>query len=119
LRETLGIVDILISRDAAVDGLAEQIGQWELGVLPAPRIAQVFGDEFAEAQTFVQLAHQNQATVGGDPRSLEIDLEGGVAGKPEWLNRFRAYSPGLRRGLQSTAPPELHWLAKCEKCGLV
>jgi hypothetical protein len=34
LREPLGIVDILIARDAAVDRLAEQIGEWKLGVLP-------------------------------------------------------------------------------------
>ena len=26
-------------------------------------------------KTFVQLAHQNQAAVGGDARSLEIDLQ--------------------------------------------
>jgi hypothetical protein len=32
------------------------------------------GDEITEAQTFVHLAHQNQAAVGGDRRSLKIDL---------------------------------------------
>jgi hypothetical protein len=36
LREPLGVVDILIPRDAAVDGLAERIGERKLGVLPAP-----------------------------------------------------------------------------------
>jgi hypothetical protein len=40
---------VLIARDAAVNGLAEQIGQWELGVPPASRITQVLGDQFAEA----------------------------------------------------------------------
>jgi hypothetical protein len=38
----------------------------------------VLFDEFTEAQAFVQLTHQNQATIGGDPRSLEIDLQRGV-----------------------------------------
>jgi len=28
--------------------LAEQIGQWKLGVLPAPRIGQVLGDEITK-----------------------------------------------------------------------
>jgi hypothetical protein len=36
LREPFGVVDILIPRDAAVDGLAEQIGERKLGILPAP-----------------------------------------------------------------------------------
>jgi hypothetical protein len=38
------------------------------------QVRQVLFDEFAEAQTFVQLPHQNPATIGGDPRSPEIDL---------------------------------------------
>jgi hypothetical protein len=38
-----------------------------LGVLPAPRITQVLGDQFAEAQPFIQLTNQDKATVGGDP----------------------------------------------------
>ena len=67
LRKPLGIVDILIARDAAVDGLAEQIDERKLGVLPAPRITQVLGDQFAEAQPFIQLTNQDKATVGGDP----------------------------------------------------
>jgi hypothetical protein len=49
-RELFGVVDILIARDAAIDGLAQQIGHWKLGVLPAPRITQVLGDRFAEAR---------------------------------------------------------------------
>jgi len=67
LREPLGVIDILIARDAAVDRPAQQVGQRELPVFPAPRVGQVLGDEFAEAQTFVHLAHENQAAVGGDP----------------------------------------------------
>jgi hypothetical protein len=66
LRKPLGIIDILIARDAAVDGLAEQIGKSKLGVLPAPQIAQVLGDQFAEAQPFIQFTHQNESTVRGD-----------------------------------------------------
>jgi hypothetical protein len=78
LRQPLGIVDILIAGHPAVDGLAQQVRQWKLRVLPAPRVGQVLGDEITEAQTFVQLTNQNQATIGGDPRSLEIDLQRSV-----------------------------------------
>ena len=84
MREPLGIVDILIARNAAVDGLAQQVRQRKLRVLPVPRVGQVLGDEITEAQTFVQLAHQNQAAVGGDPRSLEIDLQRSVEGELKW-----------------------------------
>src|SRR5580693_86725 len=31
--------------------------------------------EYAQAQTLIQLAHQNQTTVGGHPSALEIDLQ--------------------------------------------
>jgi hypothetical protein len=43
------------------------------------------GDEFAEAQTFVQLTNQNQAAVGGDTGTLEINLERGVEGELKGL----------------------------------
>ena len=77
MREPLGIIDILIARDAAVDGLAQQVRQRKLRVLPA-RIGQVLGDQFAKAQSFIQFADQNQAAVGGDARSLEIHLQRSV-----------------------------------------
>jgi hypothetical protein len=44
----------------------------------------VLGNEITEAQTFIQLAHQNQAAVGGDPRSLEIHLQRGIEGELKW-----------------------------------
>jgi hypothetical protein len=53
------------SCDATVDGLAQQVRQRKWRVLPASSVGQVLGDEIAEAQTFVQLTHQNQATIGG------------------------------------------------------
>src|ERR1700676_1198230 len=33
------------------------------------------GDEFPEAQAFVQLPHQHQATIRSHPRPLEVDLQ--------------------------------------------
>jgi hypothetical protein len=44
----------------------ESIRRRKLHVYPAPCVVQVQGDRFAEAQTFIQLAHQNEATIGGD-----------------------------------------------------
>jgi hypothetical protein len=57
LREPLSVIDIVMAGDAAANGLAEQIHERKLDVLSAPHITLVLGDQFAEAQTFVQLAH--------------------------------------------------------------
>jgi hypothetical protein len=72
--EALSIVHILVSRQPAVDRLPDEIGERELGVR-APRVGQVLRDEVAEPQTFVELPHEDQAAIGGDPRSLELDLQ--------------------------------------------
>jgi hypothetical protein len=48
----------------------------------------MLSDEFAEAQTLVQLAHQKQTTIRRDWRSLEIDLQGSIGRKPEGLVLF-------------------------------
>jgi len=55
-------------------------------------------DEFAESETFVQLPHQNQATIGRDSRSLEIDLQGSIERELKGLVLFL---PPRRVHLQS------------------
>src|ERR1022692_929397 len=75
LRQPLRIVQILVSRQATVDGLSQQIRERQLSVLAAPVVHDVFGDERTQSQTFVQFAHQQQTTVGSDPRTLEIDSQ--------------------------------------------
>jgi hypothetical protein len=45
-------------------------------MLPNSRLVTwLSGNEIAEAQTLVQLAHRNEAPIRGDQRSLEIDLQ--------------------------------------------
>jgi len=41
------------------------IRQRQLGVLAAPVVCEVLGHEQAQSQTFIQLAHRQQAAVGG------------------------------------------------------
>ncbi len=48
-------------------------------------IAQVLGDECLQPQTFIQLAHQNEASVRSDARSLERDFQEAVERELEWL----------------------------------
>ncbi len=64
-----------------VDRLPQQVRQRELCVLTLTAIYQVPIDQFAKAQLLIQLAHQNQAAVRGDPLSLEINLQRGVEGE--------------------------------------
>jgi hypothetical protein len=45
----------------------------------------VLGDEFAEAQTFIQFAHQDEAAIRRDARPLEIDLQRSVERELKWL----------------------------------
>ena len=42
-------------------------------------------NQFSETEPFVQFANQNQATVGSDVRSLEIDFEKSIE---SWLERL-------------------------------
>jgi hypothetical protein len=51
----------------------------------------VLSDRFAEAQPLIQLANKNQAAAGGDPRSLEIDLQRSVERELEWSILFLTY----------------------------
>jgi hypothetical protein len=45
---------------------------------PPPVVHDVLGDERAQSQTLIQLAHQKQTTGGGDARTLEIHFQTGV-----------------------------------------
>jgi hypothetical protein len=67
LRKPLGVIDILVTSHAAVDGLTEQNGQRKLRIFAAPRITQMLADEVAQTQPLIQLAHQDQTTIRGDP----------------------------------------------------
>ncbi len=79
------VVEIFVAREATVDRLPQEIHHAELGVHPLSGIAQVLGDECLQPQTFIQLAHQNEASVRSDARSLERDFQEAVERELEWL----------------------------------
>ena len=76
--QSFGVVEVFVACQAAVDRLPQQIGQRKLFIQAVSRVAQVFVDELLRTQSFIQLAHQNQATIGSHSRSLEIDLQGSI-----------------------------------------
>ena len=77
LGEAFSIIHVLVPRQSAVDRLPDQVGERELRVR-ASRISQVLCDEGTEAQPLVQFADEDQAAIGGNPGSLELDLQRGV-----------------------------------------
>jgi hypothetical protein len=78
LGQTLSVVGVLVPGQAAIDGLAEEIRQGELGVAPGAGIAEVSLDQGVEAEVLVQLAWQQQPGVGGHRRAMELDTKLGV-----------------------------------------
>jgi hypothetical protein len=75
LRQSLRIVHIFVSCQATIDGLSQQVHERQLHVLSPPSVQDVFDDERTQSQTFIQLAHQKQTTVGGDTRTLKINFQ--------------------------------------------
>jgi hypothetical protein len=73
--QPLGVVHILVPRQATVHRLPQQIGEGKLRILPTAGVCQVLFDEFSEAESLVEFAHQNQAAVRSHAGTLEIDLE--------------------------------------------
>src|SRR5450759_6011803 len=61
LGEPFRIVHIFVTRQAAVDRLAQKVRHRELSVLSPPQIGQMLSNEFTESQPFVQLSNQNEA----------------------------------------------------------
>ena len=64
-----------------MDDTPQQVGQRKLRVAPTTRVGQMLLDQCAHPQTLLQLPHENQAAVRGDPRSLKIDPQGAVEGQ--------------------------------------
>jgi hypothetical protein len=65
---------------AGVDRLPQQVGEGKLRVFPTARVGQMLFDQFSEPESLVEFPHQDQAAVGSDAGTLEIDLERGVEG---------------------------------------
>jgi len=54
-------------------------------------------DQFSESESLVEFAHQDQAAVGSDAGTLEIDLERGVEGELKGLILYLTHAvTGLR-----------------------
>jgi hypothetical protein len=63
LGQPLGVVGILVARQAAVDRLTEKVPQWELAIVSGARIAEVMLDQRVKSKLIVQLAREQQPSI--------------------------------------------------------
>jgi hypothetical protein len=73
--EPLGVVDVLVAGEPAVDGLPQEAEQPVADVPAAPAFGEGRGGRRGQAEGVVQLAVGEQAAVGGDPGAMELELE--------------------------------------------
>jgi hypothetical protein len=83
--DSLGIVEIFVASQAALDGPPSQVGKGELRILPSSRVRQMLFDQFSDPDSLAKLTHQDQAAVRGDSGTLKIDLEQGIEEVPKRL----------------------------------
>jgi len=91
------------ARQATVDRLPQEIPQRELRVQSVAGVAQMRGDDRPQPEAFIQLADQNQASIGGHARSLKRHLQEPVEGELKRLGFFLTHrvSPFLAEFLLS------------------
>jgi hypothetical protein len=83
LGKPLGVVDILIAGESTEHRLAEQPTQLVAHVLTAAAIEELRDRDLGEPQDVIQLTVGEQATVGGDPGTVEFELDPAVKSGPQ------------------------------------
>ncbi len=73
-----GIVGIVVSCEAAVDGLAEQRDQVVSDVTAGTAFLKIVGGDGSKAQGIIQFSEGQQSGVGGDGSTTELEANFGV-----------------------------------------
>jgi hypothetical protein len=68
---------ILVPRQATIDRLTKQVGQRELAVPPGTGITEMSLDQRAQAEAFVEFARKQEARIGRDRGTAELDATAG------------------------------------------
>jgi hypothetical protein len=87
--EAVGVVDVLVAGEAAVDRLPQEAEQPVPDVLSAPALGERRRRHGGEAEGVVQLAVGEQAAVGGDPGAVELELEAAMLKGSGWREQKR------------------------------
>jgi hypothetical protein len=73
-RQPFGVVDVLVAHQAAVDGLAQEVRERDLPIVPGARISDAPVDQCAQPQALVQLAREQEAGIGLTERRTGPDV---------------------------------------------
>jgi|SRR5215831_10711303 len=75
LSQSFRVVRVLVPGEPAVDRLAQQVSQRELGVASGAGIGEVSLDQRAQAKVLIQLARQQQPGIRRDRGTMELDAK--------------------------------------------
>ena len=78
-----GVVDVLVSGEAAEDGLSEQLCQCVPAIPASACVGEHFARHRAETECVVEFSISDQSSVGSDDRSAKLDHQPSVEIEPE------------------------------------
>jgi hypothetical protein len=117
LGQSLGVVGILVTCQAAIDRLTKQIRQEELVIASGARISEMSFDQRVQAEALVQLTRQQQPGVGGHRCAVELDAKLGIEREANWA-RFRV-THWVVPSAPARSPREPHFLRVGRDYGLI
>ena len=83
MAQTISVVHILIACQPAEHRLAELSEQGVSAVTTRPAVGQRLAGKLAQSPSLVEFTKSQQARVGRDPRSVELQLQSGVEIDPQ------------------------------------
>src|SRR5258708_4405238 len=78
LGQSLGVVSVLVACQAAVERLAEEVRERKLPIASGARVNEVPFDQRDQAGALIQLAREQQPSLGGNRGSAELDAKLGI-----------------------------------------
>ena len=96
MAQPLGVVDVLVSRKPTEHRLAQHAHQIVATVAARAAVNQVLARDSRQAERIIEFAISQQARIGGDARTVELQLEAALEIEPEgiglhftrWLNHL-------------------------------
>ena len=92
--EPVGVVDILVAGETAIDGLAKETDDAVPAVPARTAISEHAARQCGQPERVVQFAISEQPRIGGHPRSVELQFQAAAEKGPEWpMIRFTLRVP--------------------------
>jgi hypothetical protein len=83
MAQALGVVHVLVSREATEDGLSEQPGQGVAAILAGAVVGQNLARYRRQADRVVKFAIGKQPSIGGDDRTAKLHPQAAVEIEPQ------------------------------------